>query len=500
MPDTKNNKTNNLQGFFMNMQLYLSGDNELGRRYTRKDIARTLGDESRAGTIKNILNGAGNYRTTNRDLMTAICYSVDMNPGKIDQVLASYGMDELTASSDPRDQHIKTCIEIVQKKYPEADTASFHYLQKMISDEYPALAIDRTAKQTKKRQELKLTRPDTFEVLENPRTEVFSLPEINVIESWYNLWGIRVSAWMEVKEKITGKRFRLRLELPPEKILSKNSVNLHIDYLDEVDKESFFYKKSGREQIKQDTVKFKVSALPDKDLYPFFDELYSGVVKKKLEVRKLYDDTRNFDIRVTAEFRNELLLFAETFNYENPLKCEYYQMKKDSDGYRMTVTNSSVFMQHYLGEEYKTYYGAAKEEIADFFESIDEIEEQKNRLNRIDELNYKQAFVKLQNALDETIRDIKEDRLSISYDINTAYSGYHIAKYYKIVDKFEWIYEDANIPLPTAINENCVLTVDGDDFVISLASLKKAIGLGLKNIENVYQVIKKYGSIENAIQ
>ena len=185
----------------------------------------------------------------------------------------------------------------------------------------------------------------------------------------------------------------------------------------------------------------------DSELYGLFS---SHIKDSNLrELRRCYEvvfDSRNHGLRKSAKYIDgNIVLFAETYNYTQPERNEYFYAELVKGNFTFTISQKSNFMSLYLDKtEFEKYYPQKQytnERSGRSFTSVDDLKEfcRKKYYNTPDvELAFTDYFSKLKNALDGLACNLKEGKEYIRrFEECFDDEPWRIYEFYNILEEFE---------------------------------------------------------------
>lgn len=249
----------------------------------------------------------------------------------------------------------------------------------------------------------------------------------------------------------------------------------------------------------------------DLSLRPIFNDLENLLVIEKKKILTQFDDTKNYDIRVSANYiSGSFHVFAEKFDFFIPERNEYFFLDYHDGQYDFSISNKSQFYYYYLGENrYKSFFRKYNPKIIYSSHDIDEL---KSYLNDDGEskglriLNSKRidSFINLILETEKLINKLKNGTIFIT-DLNYFFEepeiDYTVCSYYDIRDKFNFYLMDKDAPIDFYLPgvQEFTFVFEGKKVLINLDDVRKAYSYGLPTIDDICFVKLKYGSIENLI-
>lgn len=205
-------------------------------------------------------------------------------------------------------------------------------------------------------------------------------------------------------------------------------------------------------------------------------------------VHSMCNDTRNYGSRFDAiNDHGRLMLYGEGFGFDAPELSEYFQLEVSSDSCLFTVSNTSKFLERYLGPEaWMKLYGTLPVPIVRSFTTLDEIPNQRWRA---------QFQALLQGACD-LLDQLRDRRLFIFnarawIDIDQLMHAYHVE------DAFE-CYQPDDMPYEIVPKKDQITGPDGNP--VTVDDLYRASELGISTLEDLCAIRTRCGSLEQFLQ
>ncbi len=430
------------------------------RLFTRSTLAEIIGIDLSA--LTKIINGL--QRTKKRDLIIALCVALELSYDETNQALKLYGMAPLN-SNDRRDLLIGQALR---------DKLSVTALNTALDKHgFPVLNIQRSVKEEEEPY-YPLSSTDYEEV--SIRVTPYCVAGDDAdrdLNNRYRPENFDYHGEMVIREKKeNGVSYRISLDI---------GAGYVISIQDGDDWKPIF----SDEHIEQDVR--GIGECDDIDLLDAVTRLKEYVDRRAEYVVEMCDDTRNYSSRFNAVNDNgTLLLYGETFNYDSPELCEYLQLEASSTGCVFTVSNSSHFLNRYLGEErWRQFYQKKLSPVTHTFRSLEEV------MNS----EWKKRFqILLDSALD-LLQQLREKKLFI-YNIRAWFDFDLLMKTFHAEEAFECYWP-----------EDCPEMAPGKDYIIgsdgnpvTVDDLFRAAELGITSIDELCDVRTRYGSLENFIK
>jgi len=435
------------------------------KRMTRKDLAIALGFkdddiEKKTETLKKIINTA--MYTTNKDRIIMICIALNISYVETNYALKLYRMLPLD-ENELRDRVIIAAI------YDNKDIATTNkWLQKMGLDELSFY-------KDHNRSKLGLSHsPKSKYKTIKQEVSVGGLMGDSPLLTFYHPTRYVVYGCILLQDEESNT-----YELSARKNGSF-TISYHFD--DQVD---FDWFKS-------------LDECPVEDFRKYFITLEDLIRRKYQDLFNILDDTKYYHIRFDASFNgSKIELYAETFNYDNPLDPLYFQMLRSGNSYVMTVTANSTFLHKHLSD-YSAYYGNVPlPKVIESYTSRKEIELLEDSYLRKNRLL---AYDYLQKEILALLKDIKNGD-KILYDPSEDFIDYsELANYFGVFNKFEWEPDDIGHYLEAKTNSYNITLENGKTVEISLGLLARAFELGFTDIHDVYKILSENDTLESVCE
>ena len=238
-----------------------------------------------------------------------------------------------------------------------------------------------------------------------------------------------------------------------------------------------------------------------------FMELTELARKEKQRVDDLANDTRNYGHRFSANICNDSIhVFWEEYNCSMPERNEYYFMEYIDGHYVLSISHKSLFMQAYLPEEeYRQHYLTQPRTPFKTYNSIKEIEIEMQAENPsyfyLDLLkSRKQAFIRLQKAVEEKLTQIREKEIFIQNIQRIWDNPAEVLHYYGIESEFSCQYDEEYGEIYKHQTVADIVDEDGDLVRVTFQDVCLAFELGFDTIQQICRVKKKKGSIQSVLQ
>ena len=208
--------------------------------------------------------------------------------------------------------------------------------------------------------------------------------------------------------------------------------------------------------------------------------------QKAIYIYEMCGDTRNYESRLDAVNENgKLVIYGEMFNHNCPELCEYYQLKISSDGYEFTVSDTSRFMERYLGEKkWMKMYGNNK--------LPEMLQEEPSDHNR------QQFYQKLLNSAKTLLQQIRNREL-VLFNARAWLDIEDLMHYYNVEAEFECSQpDDDDLPYEIIPKRESIMGYDG--IPITIDDLYRAAELDIHSIDELCSIRKQYGSLEGFLK
>ena len=303
------------------------------------------------------------------------------------------------------------------------------------------------------------------------------------------------------------------------------SVTAYMEFDDKGDKikiktrarGTYYYDHENYYCIRKGSTKYYDNIEDTGEFKQCFSELRKMAYKELNKSDNYYNDTKNFITR--TGFRvidSDLHIFAETFNFDNPLINEYYLLDYCKGSYTMTVSDKSRFLKMLLPEEvYTKKYGNLRcKTLAEYDPDTNTCSVSDNNIYAgndfifaPDSYNFNLAnnwrrnyFNDLKKEVDSYISDIKK-----SHDLRVKYSHSYYEKvsndpefyradiiHYKAEDAFKLIIKPDNLLICAYLDTQNEINNAPD--ITSESEFYKIYGI----IKHAYTVVRKFEGLDVA--
>lgn len=234
-----------------------------------------------------------------------------------------------------------------------------------------------------------------------------------------------------------------------------------------------------------------LKACEDLGLLDELSKLKEYVDLKARYIHSMCADTRNYGVRFSAENQHgKLIVYGESFNYDSPELCEYYQVELSSDTSVFSMSHDSRFLERYLGKDtWKKMYGTTLLPVNESFRQIEEIRNKK-MLNQFQYLLGKASIF-----LDE----LRQRKLFMS-NARAWMDVTDIMHMYKVEEKFgcEKPYYYNGLTVELFPKKQYFIGADGKR--ITIGDLYRAAELDIETVDELCDIRTKYGSLEGFLQ
>lgn len=282
----------------------------------------------------------------------------------------------------------------------------------------------------------------------------------------------------------------------------------------------------------------------DKTKNEYNDFLNSLTDSNLRELRNCYEivyDTRNFNTRESAVYKDgKIIFFAETFNYSQPEKNEYFYGVLIDGNFSFAISKKSNFMRDYLSDEDFKKYFPHKSLKKDFeiqaIKSVEEVQkycERKYFNNPNEQYIYINYFEKIRKNLDKLKEDLKNGKKFIrDFDdyfdpdeIWTIYERYNLSEKFECVER-EKTWPEYKVHDPFAKEygiidddreigeclgcyvekwfepqkESAEFDFNGQKVVLKYDDLKFAFELGINKVDEILKLKMKHPDLTEVIK
>jgi len=362
---------------------------------TRKTLAKTINSVLDSNTpydlstLTKIINGR--QKTRRRDLIIAICFALELNESETNQALSLYSMaplnpndlrdlviehalrDGLTVSelNDVLKQHGFSSLNIIRGQEKEDRPLKYPYdSTKYYERDVSIIPYDIAE------EDSETSRCDRY-LRERYRLDRFDY-HCNMVVCDKGGFGPNYQITMD-----GGCNYEISLELKKDewKLMYSNDASTQKYYL--------------------------VPQCEDADLLNEVSKLKEYRDRRARYVHSVCGDTRNYGTRLDAVIDNgQLVVYGEHFGYDAPELSEYYQITVSSTDFRLSISNNSLFMRRYLGEEeWMKQYGYVLPPVNRTFTSIEDVPDKR----------WRRQFNELMASASEMLKQLQQRELFLNY-------------------------------------------------------------------------------------
>ena len=226
----------------------------------------------------------------------------------------------------------------------------------------------------------------------------------------------------------------------------------------------------------------------DPELLNEINKLKEYTDRKARYVHSMCNDTRNYISRFDAvNNHGKLVVYGEGFGFDFPELSEYFQLEASSDGCLFTVSNTSRFLERYLGpDEWMKLYGTISSPVIQSFKALDDVSNQR----------WHDQLQKLLYSADDFLDQLRARKLFIFnarawIDIDDLMHAYHVEKAFEC-------YQPNDLPYDIVPKTDQITGPDGNP--ISVDDLYRASELGITSLEDLCAIRTRYGSLDQFLQ
>lgn len=445
------------------IQKYCAGE---PRRFNRTVLAKDLGLDR--DTLTKIINGG--QRTQKRDIIIAICLSLQLSTDETNQALELYSRDAASLNdtmaplnpNDPRDCIIMNSLTgdcSVTELNEALETRGFQLL----------------------------------DVVRNSRKEMIGISN-NVM---YEELSVEIIPFCiagddsdrSLHDRYRPDRFDYHSEMIVRNMKNKGDQKLKIVIEDYKHYDIFLESEADEKCLfSSDPISQKyygVKPCTDPELLTEVTRLREYTDRKARYVKATCADTRNYGFRFDAvNDHGQFVIYGESFGYDAPELCEYYQIEVSSHGCKFTVSEVSRFMERYLGpEKWQKMYGVKLQSVKETFSS----------LKKIPYRRWRSHFQKLLKAAKRLLDQIREGKVFLTN-----------ARAWIDVDALISFYckeEDLVRTVPDSPTADSVLSlgyvIGEDGETVTINDLFRAAELDIFSLKELSSIRARYGSIDN---
>lgn len=433
------------------------------RSFNRSTLANIIGIDS--STLTKIINGS--QGTRKRDLIIALCFALRMSESETALALNLYPMTPLNPNN-LRD------LVIIQALH---DGASVKELDDILATHgFPKLNILRGVR---KNEERALYIPFASTTYEEVSVEVLPYciagddSELSLHERYRpDRYDYHSEMIIRGKGK-DGSLYRISRDDD-----GKYGVEIQVGE----DWRSLY--SNGNFHQKYDDVK----PCEDPELLNEIAKLKEYTDRRARYVHSMCNDTRNYSSRFDAvNDHGRLVVYGEAFGFDAPELSEYFQLEASSDGCRFTVSNTSRFLEKYLGQEkWKSLYGTPLSPVIQSFESLKDI-----TIKR-----WHDQFQKLLCFACDLLDQLQTRRLFL-FNARAWIDIDHLMHAYHVEEAFE-CYQPDDLPYEIVPKKEQITGPDGKK--VTIDDLYRAAELEISTIEDLCAIRTRYGSLEQFLK
>ena len=471
-----------------------------------------LGDKVgiKRGVFAKIVNQSRpNKHTASRDCIIAICAVIGLNEKESNETLRIYQM----AALDSKLKREKKIIDELENGHETLES----FNTALISEPNPVEPLHVINPRGASKEVSIAQEEGRYEAL---RTKVKTYTQDDPYDSLETAYGFHryyTSATMIVKERATGRVFRLTAEPSGDLCCweKPEPASEEVSKLLEMAKQEQDPKKSMEILESIPTTPMNYKTYRNVKETGVFEEFFKRLLKMaRGELRRhaayLYD-TKNYGQRIGAGIRNDaFVFFVEEFNYDRPERNEYYLMEYSNGNCRLSVSYKSRFMQLYLDpDEYRTYYKEDNPQPFARYGSIAEIETRINNCgNDADRKGVlwlrKRAYKKLEAVVLEHLEKLRnapeKPATEFVRNIDAIWDCRDkVCWYYKVMPDFRCMEDEEADWVKPGLSEVDFPAESGKTVTITLTDLYRAFELGFHDIQEICRVKAQLGSIEAVI-
>ena len=232
----------------------------------------------------------------------------------------------------------------------------------------------------------------------------------------------------------------------------------------------------------------RVKLCEDPELLKEIAKLKEYTDRRARYVHSMCNDTRNYISRFDAvNNHGRLLVYGERFGFDAPELSEYFQLEASSDGCRFTVSNTSRFLERYLGpEKWMELYGTLPSPVIRSFESLKDVTSRR----------WRDQFQKLLYSAGDLLDQLRTRRLFIFnarawIDIDDLMHAYHVEEAFEC-------YQPEDLPYEIIPRKEQITGPDGNP--VTVDDLYRAAELDISTLEDLCAVRTRYGSLDKFLK
>ncbi len=428
-------------------------------RFNRSTLAEIIGID--ACTLTKIINCS--QRTRKRDLIIALCFALQLTCAEADQALNLY-------PTAPLNRNNLRDLVISQALRNGASVAELNSI--LLEHHLPQLNISRGKKDEERGfyYPLSETAYDEVSVSILPYCVAGDDAELSLHER-YRPDQFDFHSEMVVREKDQkGGEYRISLDGRDYAISQQVNGEWKVCFSNDRMEQKYY----------------NIKDCDDAGLLNEFAKLEEHTDQRARYVHGMCDDTRNYGLRLDAVNSNgSLVIYGETFGFDSPECCEYFQLEASSAGCVFTISNSSRFLKRYLGEEkWLRLYRKTLSPVTHTFNTLEEVPYTRWRNN----------FQRLLDSARDLLNQIQERKVFL-FNAHAFLDFDQLMDIFDVKDAFECYQpEDSPWMIP---GKDHISGPDGNP--ITVEDLYRAAELDITTIEDLCSIRTRYGSLENFI-
>ena len=439
---------------------YYAGE---ARSFNRSTLADMIGIDS--STLTKIINGS--QATRKRDIIIALCFALCLSESETKQALDLYPMAPLNPNN-LRD------LVIIQALY---DRVSVKELNETLADHgFTKLNVLRGDRRNDERAfyvPLDATAFEEVSVQVLPYCIAGDDSELSLHDRYrpdrYNFHGEMI---IQEKNK-DSSQYRISIDgIRQYEIEIRESEGWKLLYGDE----HFQQKYDG------------VRTCDNAELLNEITKLKGYIDSKARHVHSMCNDTRNYGSRFDAvNEHGRLVVYGEVFGFGAPELSEYFQLQASADGCLFTVSNTSRFLERYLGEkDWKELYGISPSQIIRKFTTLDEVTNQR----------WREQFQALLQSACDLLDQLRAHKLFI-FNARAWLDVDEIMHIFHVEEAFE-CYQPDDSPYEIVPKKNQIIGTDGKP--VTIDDLYQAAEMDITTLEELCTIRNCYGSLEQFLQ
>lgn len=427
--------------------------------FNRSTLAKIIGIDT--STLTKIINHS--QGTRKRDLIIALCFALQLSYVETNQALNLYPMAPLN------DKNLRDLV-ISHALQDHASVAELNDILK--SHRFPQLNIQRGQR-------------------DEERGFYFPLGKTAFEEISTSVIPYRISSNdsdLSLHERYRPDMFDYQSEMIIRRKGNGNDIyrislnNYHYVISRQVGNEWEPY--FSDEHIEQEI--YKIKRCDDAGLLDEITKLKEYTDCKARYIHSMCNDTRYYGSRFDAKNdHGTLLIYGETFGFGMPELCEYFQIQISSTECLFTVSNSSRFLNQYLGKEcWMNLYLKTLPPIIATFTSLEEVTC----------IRWHEQFQKLMRSARNLLNQIRERKLFL-FNAHATLDIDELMHIFHADTAFECYQPD---DLPYCIpGKDQIIGPDGKP--ITVDDLYRAAELDIFTIEDLCAIRTRYGTLDGFV-